>query len=168
MRTWRNAPAVRANMYTRHEITLEEHRSWWDRTSTRADQKYLMHERGARPAGIVAFTAINPADRNACWAFYAAPDAAPGTGSRMEVLALEHAFGDLGLHKLYCEVLAFNEPVIRLHRKFGFSVEGVFRQQHSTDSGFVDVHRLGLLAHEWAAGREAAIARVTSLREGRS
>lgn len=41
----------------------------------------------------------------------------------MEYLALEYAFKDMGLHKLFCEVLAFNAPVIKLHQKFGFKIE---------------------------------------------
>jgi len=31
VRAWRNAPDVRAAMYTRHEISADEHESWWDR-----------------------------------------------------------------------------------------------------------------------------------------
>ena len=42
MRSWRNEPAVRANMYTRHEISREEHLNWWGKTKERADQKYFM------------------------------------------------------------------------------------------------------------------------------
>lgn len=71
----------------------------------------------------------------------------------MEFLALEYAFTQLALHKLHCEVLAFNAPVIRLHQKFGFQVEGVFREHHRIENDFVDVYRLGLLVHEWETKR---------------
>ena len=73
----------------------------------------------------------------------------------MEFLILEHAFDVLKLQKLYCEVLAFNTPVIKLHQKFGFSVEGVFRQQHKANADFVDIYRLGILAPEWQEHRQA-------------
>ena len=43
MLSWRNAPSVRANMYTRHEIRLAEHRAWWERIQTCADQQYFMY-----------------------------------------------------------------------------------------------------------------------------
>ena len=75
----------------------------------------------------------------------------------MEILAIEHAFATLGLHKLYCEVLAFNEPVIALHRKFGFQVEGIFREQHRKDGEYVDIFRLGLLRDEWLLQREGTM-----------
>ena len=68
---------------------------------------------------------------------------------------LEHAFDELQLHKLYCEVLAFNTSVIKLHQKVGFNVEGVFRQQHKVNDDFVDIYRLGILAPEWQDHRQA-------------
>lgn len=72
----------------------------------------------------------------------------------MEFLALEYAFNQLKLHKLYCEVLAFNSAVINLHQKFGFTVEGIFREQHMHDSAFVDIYRLAILATEWNSQRD--------------
>lgn len=153
MRSWRNSPTVRANMYTRHEISSAEHQSWWERTRQREDQKYFIYEKQGKPLGIVAFTMIDEINGNCSWAFYAAPEAPRGTGSQMEFLALEHAFGEINLHKLYCEVLAFNTPVIKLHQKFGFEVEGVFRHHHQTEEGYTDIYRLGILAPEWAKNR---------------
>lgn len=150
MRTWRNAPKVRANMYSRHEIGVEEHRRWWNGIQASPLHAYFMYEIGGVPTGIVAFTGIDRVNENSSWAFYAAPEAPQGTGTCMEFLALEHAFGPLGLHKLQCEVLAFNTPVIKLHQKFGFKVEGIFREQHRVDEAFVDIYRLGMLKSEWA------------------
>lgn len=160
MRSWRNAPDVRSKMYTRHEISQAEHQSWWTDTKARSDRQYFMYEHAGTPLGIVGFTMIDTTSRNCAWAFYAAPDAPRGTGSRMEFLALEHVFGHLQLHKLYCEVLATNQAVVRLHQKFGFTIEGTLRDQHRMDDGFVDVIRLGLLAMEWADKREAMLARL--------
>src|SRR5690606_38648738 len=102
---WRNAPAVRRNMYTRHEISLEEHLAWWKNVGSREDQLYFIYEYKNTPFGVVAFTQISNRDKNASWAFYASPEAPRGTGSRMEYLALEYAFKSLKLHKLHCEVL---------------------------------------------------------------
>ncbi|MGV8804903.1 MAG: UDP-4-amino-4,6-dideoxy-N-acetyl-beta-L-altrosamine N-acetyltransferase [Polaromonas sp.] len=154
MLAWRNEPAVRANMYTQHEITREEHLIWWEKTKNRTDQKYFMYEMAGIPIGIAAFTGIDNQNKNSTWAFYASPSAPKGTGSKMEFLMLEHAFDELQLQKLYCEVLAFNTPVIKLHLKFGFSIEGVFRKQHKVNGDLVDIYRLGILAPEWQEQRQ--------------
>lgn len=160
MLNWRNAPTVRANMYTRHEISMEEHLAWWARTQQRSDQKYFIYEYESTPLGVVGFTGIDSVNENAFWAFYASPNAAKGTGSRMEGLALDHAFSNMGLHKIVCEVLAFNVAVLRLHEKFGFKVEGIFREHHKVDRKWVDIHRLTLFASDWSGQREHMVAKL--------
>jgi len=167
MLAWRNAPSVRANMYTRHVVGLDEHLAWWSSIQGRTDQRYFMYEFNASPLGIVAFKGIDTVNRNSEWAFYASPEAQKGTGTRMEFLALEYAFLELQLHKLCCEVLAFNGSVIRLHQKFGFKVEGILREQHLHDEHFVDVCRLGMLAAEWEEEREVMLAKLLNLSSSR-
>lgn len=155
MLAWRNEPAVRANMYTQHQISREEHLIWWEKTKVRTDQKYFMYEMAGAPFGIAAFTGIDIKSQNSAWAFYASPSAPKGTGSKMEFLMLDHAFDDLKINKLYCEVLAFNKSVIKLHQKFGFRIEGVFKQQYKVNDNFVDIYRLGILASEWQEHRQS-------------
>jgi len=159
---WRNAPSVRQNMYTRHEISLEEHLAWWNNVRSRQDQRYFLYENNGQPLGVVSFTQVHAKNANASWAFYASPEAPRGTGSRMEFLALEHAFGNMMLYKLHCEVLAYNKPVVSLHKKFGFSVEGILRGQHRVDDAYVDVIRLGILHSEWEAMRNTIYCKLTS------
>lgn len=166
MRAWRNAPSVRMNMYTRHEISADEHRNWWLSIQSREEQQYFMYELSGTPTGIVAFTSIDRANQNSSWAFYASPEAPKGTGVRMEFLALEYAFLQMGLHKLHCEVLAFNMPVIKLHQRFGFKVEGIFREHHKVDDVFVDVFRLGLLALEWDESRQNMKEKISVISRG--
>jgi UDP-4-amino-4,6-dideoxy-N-acetyl-beta-L-altrosamine N-acetyltransferase len=150
MLDWRNAPQVRRNMYNQHIIGLSEHLIWWRNTAGSLDKKYFMYERGGLPAGIVGFTDIDQRNKNTSWAFYSSPEAPQGTGSRMEYLALNYAFEELHLHKVSCEVLAFNSSVIKLHEKFGFSIEGVFREHYKIDDEYVDIYRLGLMCGEWS------------------
>lgn len=166
MLSWRNAPAVRENMYTTHEISLTEHMAWWERINSSDRQRYLMYEFQEQPLGIVGFTDLDRGSQNSSWAFYASPNAPRGTGSRMEILALDYAFNELGLHKLCCEVLAFNTPVVKLHQKFGFKVEGILRDQYHRDGRFVDIYRLGLLASEWESIRDVMISKLSRISKG--
>lgn len=163
MRTWRNEPAVRSNMYTQHEISRKEHLDWWAKTKLRPDKKYLMYEMGGKPSGIASFTDLDMRSQNSSWAFYASPSAPKGTGSRMEYLVLEYAFAELKLHKLYCEVLAYNSPVIKMHQKFGFKIEGIFRQQHKFAIDYIDAYRLGILATEWKVRRQEMLEKLHAL-----
>jgi RimJ/RimL family protein N-acetyltransferase len=75
---------------------------------------------------------------------------------------IEHVFGELGLNKLWCEVLIGNEAVWRLHEGFGFQREALFRQQVRKDGAPADVVGLGLLKSDWAVARAASRDRLVS------
>jgi UDP-4-amino-4,6-dideoxy-N-acetyl-beta-L-altrosamine N-acetyltransferase len=150
---WRNAPSVKENMYTQNIITLEQHRSWWEKTRRKADVQYFLYKNGDVPFGVVAFTEIDKHQGHASWAFYADPNAPKGTGSWMEVLALDFALIETGLNKLHCEVLSYNVGVINKHKKFGFKIEGVFVDQFKGDNGYADIVRLAIFASAWRKKR---------------
>jgi len=168
MLSWRNYPSIRENMYNKHIISIEEHMDWWEKNHLVGNSKYFMYEDKSQPLGIVSITNIMLCDSNASWAFYASPEAKKGIGSMMEFLVLDFVFKELSLHKLWCEVLAFNESVIKMHKKFGFKCEGVFRGQHYADDEYIDVHRLGILKSEWLEQRETMqrkILRLSNMRK---
>ncbi|MEX3071990.1 UDP-4-amino-4,6-dideoxy-N-acetyl-beta-L-altrosamine N-acetyltransferase [Vibrio alginolyticus] len=146
---WRNAPEVRSKMYTTHEISLEEHNAWFERLKEDKTKIYFIAKINNVPVGVVGFSEVNQVHGIATWAFYASPTAPRGTGSLMEYYALEYAFENLKLHKLRCEVIAFNKVVIKLHKKFGFVEEGCHRDAFYDGDAYHDVIHLGIFSREW-------------------
>jgi UDP-4-amino-4,6-dideoxy-N-acetyl-beta-L-altrosamine N-acetyltransferase len=155
IRSWRNREDVRKFMYTRHEISKNEHQQWWDKVSQLSDSKYLLFEYNGVPNAVVSFSEINTKSENATWAFYLGNNAKRGLGSLVEYEAIQYAFESLGLHKLKCEVLEINPSVIKLHKKFGFKEEGVFREEHFYDSNYINVIRLAILDNDWQEIKES-------------
>lgn len=145
---WRNHPDIRRYMYTRHEITAEEHRHWFERASSDETQHLLVFELEDTPQGFVKFQVI-PEGHVADWGFYASPDAPPGTGKQLGHAALEYAFAMLRLHKVCGQALGFNERSIKFHLSLGFQREGLLREQHFDGHDYQDVVCFGLLTHEW-------------------
>lgn len=162
---WRNSPNVRNNMYTRHPISLEEHLAWWERTQNDPSRRYFVYEIDGEINGVVGFTEIDLENSNASWAFYASPTAPRGTGSQMEFLALEYAFNELKLHKLHCEVLEINMPVVRLHEKFGFKIEGILCEHHKIDERFVSIYKLAIFSKAWSGIRESFLVKLMSYKK---
>lgn len=160
VRAWRNAPGVRAMMYSTHEIGAEEHAAWWAGLAGDATRALLIYEEAERPLGVVIFSRIDRARREADWAFYAAPDAPRGLGSRMEAAALDHAFDAIGLEALWCEVLVANTRVLALHDRFGFA-------RSALPAARPDAVRLRLEAARWRALRETVLQDLAA-RERRS
>lgn len=68
-----------------------------------------------------------------------------GVASRALALAVGHAFGSLGLHRLQADVLAGNDASLRILERAGFAREGLRRARPHRD-GRNDCHVLGLLA----------------------
>jgi RimJ/RimL family protein N-acetyltransferase len=60
-------------------------------------------------------------------------------------------------------VLITNEPVWKLHQKFGFQQEALFRAHVIKAGQPVDVMGLGLLAGDWPAVRPAMALRLQRL-----
>lgn len=162
LRTWRNQPDIARYMHTDHTIGPEEHARWFSRVLTDPDVLYRMIELDGAPVGLVYITPIDRRNRRCSWAFYLASPSVRGrgVGSFVEYWVLNEVFEVLGLERLCCEVLGFNQPVIDMHRSFGFTEEGRLRRHVLKADGFHDVVLLGMLRDEWRANRAAITARL--------
>lgn len=145
----RNLPSVRRNMYNSEPIELADHEQWWERLKQDGTKQYFIYEKDQQKLGVVGFYNISQANQTAEWAFYATEDAPRGTGSLMEYLALTKAFEELNLRKLSCEVLSYNPAVVRLHRKYGFMIEGIKRHQHLFEGKLHDIYMLAMEKKAW-------------------
>jgi UDP-4-amino-4,6-dideoxy-N-acetyl-beta-L-altrosamine N-acetyltransferase len=165
---WRNGPDVARWMYSDHQIGEAEHARWLDAALDKPDRLYWIIELDGAPVGLANLARIDP-DASRCeWAFYLADPAVRGrgVGAAVEYLVLRHVFETLQLNKLWCEVLADNAGVVRLHERFGFTREAHFRDHVRKGERFCDVVGLGLLAREWPGVRAAAEARLRAVDTG--
>jgi UDP-4-amino-4,6-dideoxy-N-acetyl-beta-L-altrosamine N-acetyltransferase len=135
-------------MLSQHKINAQEHQEWFARTSADPSRCLLMVEEGSKPLGYVQFTDV---DRGgiADWGFYVKPNAAPGSGKKLGVTALNYGFEILQLHKVCGKVIASNHASIRFHERLGFTKEGELREQQLIDGLFNNLICFGLLSSEW-------------------
>lgn len=134
MRQWRNHPSVRQVMFTRHEITADEHAAWWARISVSPRHRVLVLNCRGRDCGVVNFTADEQAAGLWHWGFYLDPGAfaAPleqlQAWGDMEKLSLQWAADVLGADEIACEVIASNTAVLALHRRHRFQETGRYER----------------------------------------
>lgn len=146
----RNEAVVRHNMYTSHEISLEEHFHWIERMRSSKDAYFYAVTKVEKIVGGVGISAINKMHRRAEWAFYLTGNLqGKGTGVSLEYKFVNKIFDEFDIDKLNCEVISFNEKVIRLHQKFGFQIEGVRRDHVIRDGVKFDAVLLGITKEEW-------------------
>jgi UDP-4-amino-4,6-dideoxy-N-acetyl-beta-L-altrosamine N-acetyltransferase len=118
---WRNHPNIRRFMLTQHEISLDEHKAWFDRTVLDQDRSILIIEDGDRPIGYVQFRGIT--GEYVDWGFYVDPCSPKGSGRKLAMIALTHAFDYMGLTRIRGKALPFNQASIKLHLSCGFLQE---------------------------------------------
>lgn len=146
--TWRNHVEVRRYMFTQHEISLDEHRNWFAKASLDLSRCLLIVEEDQQAIGYVQFSKVEDGGV-ADWGFYTRPDAPKGCGRKLGVMALNHAFGPLKLHKVCGQAIESNQGSIAFHQRLGFALEGVLRDQQRINGFYHSLHCFGLLSTEW-------------------
>lgn len=162
---WRNAPDVRAFMYTDHIISQAEHDAWFARAIEDPSRRYWIIALDGAGVGLANLYDIGAPEGCATWAFYlaAAETRGKGVGAMTEYRVIEETFGPLGLTRLWCEVLETNPAVIKLHKRFGFVEETRLPARVVKDGAPVDAIGLALTAQAWAAVRPAMIERLSGM-----
>ena len=148
---WRNHIDIRKNMYTDTIITLEEHTTWLKSLETTNRTYVYIAYKDNLPIGLVSINNINYTHQHADWAFYLNPNflSTKGLGTLMEFHFLNYVFNNFEIEKLNCEVLEINPSVIKLHKKFGFTEEGIRRKNIIKEGKRINVYLLGILKEEW-------------------
>jgi len=159
---WRNMPEVAQWMYSDHLITADEHERWFAAAMVDPRRRYWIIEADGQPIGLANLYDLDTANGRTAWAYYLADPSVrgKGVGSFVEFWVIEHVFGELGLGKLWCEVLLGNEAVWKLHQAFGFEREALFRQHVRKGGEALDVVGLGLLAADWTRVRPVSAERL--------
>ncbi|WP_300532165.1 UDP-4-amino-4,6-dideoxy-N-acetyl-beta-L-altrosamine N-acetyltransferase [Maricaulis sp.] len=155
---WRNQPHVRDNMYTADPISRDTHEAWFSAAlADPARELWIIAVNGTK-CGLVTLTDIVRTPPSSCsWAFYIGDlgVVGKGVGSAVETQVLDRVFATLKLDVLRCEVLAFNAPVIGLHKKFGFEQSGRIENRITRDGDGIDAICLELTRERWRARQEA-------------
>jgi len=131
IRLWRNHPDVRAVSFTTHEIAPEEHLAWWNAVCNDPTRRVLIYERLGVPSGVVTIADLRPGE-DATWGFYLDVAGLDERGHllpawlEVERQVIDFAFDELGLTRLYGEMLANNAAVRQLHRRYGFIETGTY------------------------------------------
>ena len=160
--SWRNLPEIRKYMYTDHLITLEEHEAWFQRIMNDPTSTYWIIVCDSEDVGLVNLYSIDRRHHRSYWAFYiVSPNVrGKGVGTFAEYFVLRHVFDELNLNKLCCEVLDFNQGVVRMHKSFGFVQEGLLRKHVFKGGKAHDVVCLGMLREEWEATKNMLTERL--------
>ena len=147
----RRSRALHRGFVTTSE-TPEEYRDYL-RRARRKDQEsfFVVTAESGELAGVVNVNHIvRYGEQSARLGYYAfAPHAGSGLMREGLALAIDRAFGDLGLHRLEANVQRSNRRSIALARGLGFRREGVARGYLKIGGRWQDHERWALLKEDW-------------------
>lgn len=130
-------------------ITRERAEGWYERASS-AEHGWVV-EFEAQAVGSARLERHGAASSTARYAIGIwRPDLrGRGLGQEATRLVLEHAFTDLGLHRVELRVLARNTGAVRCYRKCGFTVEGRLREVLFEGGAWEDELHMAVLDREF-------------------
>ena len=148
---WMNNPKIYSSMHYDIPITLEKTIAWWEsnqQKDSRVDLAFIEDDK------IVAMGGITSIDRSILKAetylFVDPEQLGKGWGAKAKKLLIDYAFEILNLNKLYVVTNEDNVASIKVQQKFGYLLEGRFRQEYVTSNGDLkDRLYFGLLKNEW-------------------
>jgi RimJ/RimL family protein N-acetyltransferase len=153
--TWVNDPDVVGNLaaFAGQPLTRDDELAWIRRTlASSADVVFsILASDGERYLGQIGIHQIHARSKVGRLGVVIAArgDMGKGHGSAAIRAAVDHAFGPLGLHKLWVMMFAHNTRTRGIVKRLGFVEEGVLREEYFHDGGWHDMVRLSLLQREW-------------------
>lgn len=120
---WRNEGAVKGNLFTRDDITSESHKRWLStNVSTRKCDQFIVQVRSTgQPVGSVFLKDIASDKSEGEFGIFLGEDGrGRGFAKEATMLLLEHAFGTLGVQKVYLAVYSDNIAGIKAYKNAGF------------------------------------------------
>ena len=159
----RNDPAVRRPLTLNRPSNGEQIREFFENAiSADESASFLVCTDGdgadaVEPVGSVVLFDEDETAGTATVAYWVVPEH-QGEGYCTEAAGLlcEYAFAERRLNKLRADVLATNDASRHVLETLGFVEEGLLREEKYVYGEYVDVHRFGLLADDWADAEVSA------------
>jgi UDP-4-amino-4,6-dideoxy-N-acetyl-beta-L-altrosamine N-acetyltransferase len=152
---WRREREVDRWMYQSPPPDMQTHVAWFQGFMDDPDRRGWIIEQGGSPCGFLMLRGVTSSQQRAEWGWYIGEAEARGRGAgrAAQALGLDVAFRDLGLQRVWAEVLADNDAALKAQAAAGFRREGYLRRHAFKGGQFKDVVILGILGEEWAERR---------------
>jgi diamine N-acetyltransferase len=113
------------------------------------DGALLLAIEDGEPVGFVMLAGLESEHRVIELRRVVVPDKGRGVGRRLIELALDHAFGELGAHRVWLDVMPHNQRARRAYEAVGFIEEGLMRDALLIDGAYQSLVMMSVLEPEW-------------------
>lgn len=146
---WRTSSHVTKYMYTDIEKSMENQIKWFSKISSDNTQYYWIIEMKSKPIGLISLNQLDKQNKKSSFAYYIGDLDYAIIAGRIHPYLYNFAFFELGLNKLYAEVMQGNDGMMKMHHHYGFTEVATFKEHIYKYNTFHDVVYFELLAKEW-------------------
>ncbi len=149
---WRTSKNVQKYFPSKVTKNLSKQLKWIKKVIKSNNDKYfLIKKKNKKNIGLCFLNKINYLNKNAEFGYYLSDKKYYGQGYSIEAeyMIINYGFEILGLNKIYCENLENNKNIINVHKKFGFKLEGIKRQEILRNNKYFDIYLMSLLKKDY-------------------
>jgi UDP-4-amino-4,6-dideoxy-N-acetyl-beta-L-altrosamine N-acetyltransferase len=146
---WRVSPDVTRFMTTDIEYNLENQKLWFTKIRGDESAKYWKIMLDEKPIGVINLVDIDHIHRRCSVGYYIGDLACRSIGFMIPPYIYNYAFYNLGMHKIYGEVLDGNDNLLKMHKLHGWREVGIFKDHVFKYGKFSDVYIVELLSESW-------------------
>ncbi|KOS60720.1 UDP-4-amino-4,6-dideoxy-N-acetyl-beta-L-altrosamine N-acetyltransferase [Lysinibacillus sp. FJAT-14222] len=146
---WRTSEHVTQYMYTDIEKDLVNQYKWFEKISNDDTQYYWIIEVKNTPIGLISLNQLDRTNKKSSFAYYIGDLNYSIIAGRIHPYLYNFAFYELGLNKVYAEVMRGNDGMMKMHKHYGFTHVATFKDHIYKYDQFHDVEYFELLASDW-------------------
>lgn len=150
---WRNSDAIMSVFIDRTPLTKEQHYKWLEnKVKTGQVVQFIAYDSiKNKDFGSVYFRNIDSIHKKAEIGIFIGEEdyIGKGNGYRITLEALDYAFNELKLNKVYARILKFNKPSYSMFKKVGFHKDAILREDVIINEKAYDVYIVSILKKEW-------------------
>jgi UDP-4-amino-4,6-dideoxy-N-acetyl-beta-L-altrosamine N-acetyltransferase len=146
---WRVKPEVSQYMLTDVDYDIEEQYKWFNRISSDESLRYWLISYQNVPIGLINLAAIDRINFRCTAGYYIGALEYRQLGAMIPPYLYNYVFNEMKFRKIYGEVVAGNEKVLKMHEIHGFRQVGIYRDHILKNGRFHDVVLIELLSESW-------------------
>lgn len=146
---WRTSEHVTQFMYTDIEKNINNQRKWFEKVLNDHTQYYWIIQYKEQPIGLISLNQIDRLHRKATFGYYIGDLNYSIIAGRIHPYLYNFVFFELGLNKLYAEVMKGNNGMMKMHLHYGFTHIATLKEHVYKYGKFHDVEYFELLSSTW-------------------
>lgn len=154
LRQQRNLFDVRNSMLNQKNISKNSQIQWFKKIKKIKNSKFFSIYYKNILIGSGSLKDINKKNKNCTWGFYIFKKYFGYFGILAQYKIIEYAFNKFNLYKIYGKTLSTNKKILKIHKKFGFKIEGKLKDQIFIKNKKIDIILTALFRTDWIQAKK--------------